>query len=94
MKEHRVLSIVFVLLESIVYCLWEFFSQSLWEEYCEHSGKCCHYTHDEDGSGKPVNLDINFKKWGSEKEKLDYRNNNMNVFRRFWLPQFIKISES
>ena len=74
MKEHRVLSIVFVLLESIVYCLWEFFSQSLWEEYCEHSSKCCHYTHDEDGSRKPVNLDINQEVGVREREARLYNN--------------------
>ena len=58
MKERRVLTLI-VLLESIVYCLWEFFSQSFWEEYCEHSGKRGHHPHDKHRSWKPVNLDIN-----------------------------------
>jgi len=43
--------------ESILYCLWKFFSQSFWEEDCEHSGQRGNHSHDEDGSGTPVHLE-------------------------------------
>ena len=56
MKEYNSLNNSIVLLESILYCLWKFFSQSFWEEDCEHSGQRGNHSHDEDGSRTPVHL--------------------------------------